>query len=110
MNIVSNPTRNAAKGQPCVRCLRNDGTVVAAHYQGFRSHRLGKGQRIKPHDLFVADLCAKCHAFFDGYGNRKRLLSWVDKLELSEEFLFYVALTQLRRVQQGIITIKGYEP
>jgi len=39
---------NAAEGQSCVNCGVNDGTVMAAHYQGMRSHAYGKGRGIKP--------------------------------------------------------------
>lgn len=51
---------------PCSRCGRQDGTVIPAHYSGLCSHRLGKGGKIKAHDL-VADLCSTCHSYMDGY-------------------------------------------
>lgn len=53
---------DAAKGQPCMRCGKEDGTTVAAHsnYQ-----EDGKGMGKKADDLFVAFLCADCHRWMD---------------------------------------------
>ncbi|MGZ5081546.1 MAG: DUF968 domain-containing protein [Usitatibacter sp.] len=46
----------------CVMCGANDGTVVAAHSnQG--EH--GKGKGLKAHDIYVAYLCHRCHAYVD---------------------------------------------
>lgn len=42
-NLLAN-----AKGKPCMKCGRNDGTVVAAHYCGLGAHRLGRGSKVKP--------------------------------------------------------------
>lgn len=57
----------AARGESCVNCGVSDDTIVAAHYQGLRSHQYGKGKGQKPHDILVADLCHKCHHAFDSY-------------------------------------------
>lgn len=105
--IRSKPMLTGAKGQSCVNCGVSDGTVVAAHYTGLRSHLLGKGKGIKCHDLMVADLCFKCHNAFDVDYDRS---SFEKKIDLSEQFLFLIAKTLLRRVDQGVITVKGHEP
>jgi len=105
--IRSKPMLAGAKDQSCVNCGVCDGTVVAAHYTGLRSHLLGKGKGIKSHDLMVADLCFKCHHAFDvDYDGS----SFEKKIDLSEQFLYLIARTLLRRVEQGIITVKGYKP
>jgi len=72
----------------CVRCYKpNEGDVVAAHYQGIRSHLFGKGRGIKPTDIVTAYLCAKCHQELDTYSNDE------ESLIRSEEFMFYILIT-----------------
>jgi len=95
----------SAKGQACINCGRRDDTVVAAHYTGLRSHMFGKGTGHKCHDLFVADLCYKCHKAFDGEESTPTLPQKIDK---SEQFLALICQTLLRRIDQGVISIKGY--
>jgi hypothetical protein len=80
-----------------------DGTVVAAHYQGFRSYALGKSKGCKPHDLAVADLCHKCHALFDNYDDSLIADPCMRKIDHSERFLFYILLTLVRRMQQEVL-------
>lgn len=88
--------REAAKDQSCVRCNDRDGTVCLAHYSGPWQHRFGKGKGIKGDDVAGADLCMRCHAFFDEYqeGNT---------VERSEEFLACCLLTVIRRIKQGVL-------
>jgi len=107
LKIRSKKYLKGAKDQSCVNCGVNDGTIVSAHYQGLRSHLYGKGTGTKPHDLLVADLCHKCHTIFDSQDLRLRHntlhnRNW-RKCEVSEEFLHCIALTLIRRAQQGII-------
>jgi|TARA_B100001094_G_scaffold163125_1_gene157873 hypothetical protein len=105
--VRSKPMLAGARDQSCVNCGVSDGTIVSAHYTGLRGHLLGKGKGIKCHDLMIADLCYKCHHSFDvGYDGS----SFEKKIDLSEQFLYLIAQTLLRRVDQGIITVKGYEP
>ena len=105
--VRSKPMLAGARDQSCVNCGASDGTIVSAHYTGLRGHLLGKGKGIKCHDLMIADLCHKCHYKFDvGYDGS----SFEKKIDLSEQFLYLIAQTLLRRVDQGIITVKGYEP
>lgn len=100
---------DAAEGQSCVHCGVRDGTVVAAHYQGMRQSQYGKGKGIKPHDLMIADLCGKCHYRFD---NDKivadSIKGYARQVDHSEEFLHCVALTWIRRVNQGVLKLPGW--
>lgn len=98
--IRSKKMLDAARGESCVRCDANDGTVVAAHYSGIYATRFGRGRGIKPHDFCVADLCSRCHGYFDSYENG-------NTDERAAEFMTYVLLTIHRRVINGDIIIKG---
>ena len=102
--IRSKKLLEAAKDQACINCGAKDGTVVAAHYTGLRSHRFGKGTGHKPHDLCIADLCHRCHYRFDVASDRG---SFAKKVDHSEQFLFLIIQTLIRRIDQGVITIKG---
>lgn len=95
---------DAARDQSCVNCTINDGTVVAAHYQGIRAYLFGKGKGQKPDDCYVADLCRRCHAQFDNYfsDTYKKKLTQEQKIDLSEQFMFCVLVTLRRRIDQGV--------
>jgi hypothetical protein len=90
---------DAANGQPCIKCGAI-GTTVAAHYQGKESSRLGKGFGIKPSDAATAELCQRCHAFFDGYETDNDYMR-------SQEFLMLVLLTIERRLHDGVLIVKN---
>ncbi len=54
----------AAKGEACVLCKKQDGTVVGAHLPGaLYGMPAGVGQ--KTHDWLVAHLCHDCHDKMD---------------------------------------------
>lgn len=92
---------NAAKDCPhCMHCGKpNDGTIVAAHYQGFRQHALGKGVATKPSDAATAFVCDECHNRFDG-----RLVGrCVSDIEHSEQFLFAIVKTHIWLLSEGVI-------
>lgn len=82
---------DAAEGQSCVRCGKQDGTIVGCHYTGLRQHTYGKGRGIKCSDAATADLCMECHAYFDQPQQRK-------SVDASEEFLHCIMLTIIRRL------------
>lgn len=86
----------AARGESCVRCGARDGTVVLAHYTGWRQAAFGKGRGCKGSDLIGAHLCMDCHEYFDRPAARK-------SIEVSEEFLFLVCLTVIRLQSRGVI-------
>lgn len=51
-----------ANGAPCMHCGQQDGTTVAAHAN---AAAYNKGAHHKADDVFVAYLCARCHAWLD---------------------------------------------
>ena len=90
-----------SRGRPCIKCGLEDGTIVAAHYQGFRSHAYGKGRGIKPHDAMAADLCHRCH----GDADRSRL---GDSREgHSRQFLLLIIASHLQRYAEGRYTAEA---
>lgn len=90
--------RSLARGQSCVACGVNDGTVVAAHYFGPRRQAYGGGIGRKGNDAVMAHLCMRCHLAMDTK-SRDKERRW----ELSEEFLHYCALTWIRLVNEGFV-------
>ncbi len=64
--LRSKKLRDFARGQSCVRCGADDGTIVGAHLaeQGW----CGRG--IKCGDDRIAHLCRRCHELLDSAGRR----------------------------------------
>jgi hypothetical protein len=86
----------SSQGQTCIKCGAPN--AYACHYNGPRQHSLGKGRGIKCHDLATAELCYKCdQEYLEGSTNPR----WPDKWYRSEEFLFWVVKTNIRRYEQG---------
>lgn len=85
---------------PCIRC-DSVGTTCGRHLNGLRQHRLGKGRGIKCHPLAVADFCAKCDAEFQEGSVPKSDHEW--RIAYSEEFLFWCLMSNIRRVERGIL-------
>lgn len=86
--------RKMAEGQSCIRCGADDGTIVLCHYSGVWQHKFGKGMRIKGSDLAAAELCAKCHRYFDEYHSGRSEYALAVR---SEDFLAMCLLTIIRR-------------
>ena len=95
--IILKKVKAGAKGAPCQRCHVENGTTVACHYQGPRSHIYGKGKGRKPWDIAVAYLCMKCHALMDSYLNDQ------DQWTRSEEFQHYIIMTWAYIIRAGIL-------
>ena len=91
--------REAARDQSCVRCGKQDGTVVLAHYTGARRMHYGGGFGIKCRDIFGAHLCGECHQWMDQL-SRDKSRKW----EHSEEFQHFILLTIKRLQDQGVLT------
>lgn len=88
----------SAKDQSCIRC-DIDGTTRACHYNGPRQHSYGKGRGIKCDDLMTADFCHDCDQdFTEGTTHL-----WENEWERSEDFLHWIAMTNIRRIKQGVI-------
>lgn len=93
---MSKITRKA-DGKTCIRCGKGMGTVRACHYNGPRQHALGKGRGVKAHDLATAEFCDDCDRDF----TEGTLHRWDTKWDRSEEFLYWVTLTNIRRYESG---------
>lgn len=89
----------SAKGQCCIRCGAPD--AYACHYNGIRQHHFGKGRGIKANDFMTAEFCYKCDMDF----TEGSTADFVDKTDRSEQFLFWIAMTNLRRIENNIIKI-----
>ena len=98
MTFRSKKLLESARGQSCIRCGADDGTVVAAHYTGYRRLELGGGFGIKVADCAHAALCMRCHQFMDQTGRDKSR-----QIEHSEEFLLLCVKTAMRLYDQGIL-------
>lgn len=89
----------ASRGSYCIRCGAPD--AYSCHYNGIRQHSFGKGRGIKANDLMTAEFCHKCDQDFSE-GNKKNFESSEDR---SEQFLFYIAMTNIRRLEQGLLKV-----
>ena len=86
---------DSAKGSVCIKCQAPH--AYACHYNGPRQHSLGKGRGRKCHDLMSAEFCHRCdQEFTEGSTS----LKWKDKWERSEEFMYWIGLTNIRRYEE----------
>ena len=92
--------REAARGQSCIRCGVDNGTIVLAHYSGVRRSNYGGGLGIKVHDLVGAHLCVDCHRTMD-----TEIKSKENRWLISEEMQHLCLLTILRLLEQGKIKV-----
>ena len=84
-----------ARGQSCVSCGIEDGTVVWAHANGYE---WGKGMGIKSHDCMGMMLCAECHARLDQGSLWNR--------EQKREFTYrMICKTHIRLWEQGMVKV-----
>lgn len=88
----------ASRGSVCIRCSAPD--AYSCHYNGKRQMALGKGRGIKCHDLATAEFCHACDARFTEGSIH---VDWETKWERSEEFLYYILQTNIRRLKEGVI-------
>jgi hypothetical protein len=88
----------AARGEACILCGKNDGTTVAAHINGPLASKLGRGMGQKPDDIFCAHLCHQCHDQMDG-----RVPCALPHNEMLELWPELVMLTQRRLREMGIL-------
>ena len=91
-----------SKGQECIKCGGPD--AYACHYNGPRQILFGKGRGIKAHDLVTAEFCHSCdQEFTEG----STALRWDNKWDRSEEFLYWICLTNIRRFENSILIMGG---
>jgi len=89
----------SSKGEDCIRCGAPN--AYSCHYNGIRQHFLGKGRGIKANDLATAEFCHNCDNDFSE-GN---LSGFIDDTDRSEQFLFFVTMTNIRRLKNGVIKL-----
>lgn len=92
----------AARGQRCVCCGADDGTIVAAH-SNLSEH--GKGGHHKAHDCMVAWLCMRCHTWYDTDAQRTlvtRLHDWAQH-EKGEFIATMICRTIVEAFKQGVL-------
>lgn len=87
---------DSAAGKTCIRCTRY-GETRACHYCGFRAYAYGKGRGIKANDLMTAEFCQECDDLFSE-ANYDKWDGGSKSVERSEEFLHWVAMTNIRRL------------
>ena len=87
---------DSAKGSICIKCQAPG--AYACHYNGPRQHDFGKGRGRKAHDLMSAEFCHRCdQEFTEGSTDP----GWKDKWERSEEFMYWIGMTNIRRCEEG---------
>lgn len=86
-----------ARGQACVWCGSEDGTIVAAH-SNLMEH--GKGKGLKAHDGMHAWLCYRCHTEYDQGAKMNRE-------EKRDFILAAICKTYQRMWEQELIKVKG---
>lgn len=92
-----------AEGRSCVKCGRDDKTIVAAHYHGRYANLFGRGYAKKSDDFMAAHLCHFCHWQFDTPELDKTEYNSEEEREL--ELLVCIARTWRRLIDIGMITI-----
>lgn len=95
--IRSKAIRDAANGQECMVCDRNDGTTVLAH---LNNGWAGKGAGQKADDIAGFFSCSECHDKYDGRGSTR--------LYNEDYFVMRAMYRTIRRLWElGILSIQG---
>ena len=96
--IRSKAITQAANGEACTVCERNDGTTVFCHLnEGWA----GKGMGQKADDIAGFFGCRECHDIYDGRGG-------LDVIPYSNDVVVRAMYRTWRRlIEKGVITIKG---
>lgn len=104
--IRSKAITQAAKGEPCTVCGKNDGTTVFCH---LNESWAGKGMGQKADDIAGFFACHRCHSYYD---EKIQLYSGVtmNPTWFTPETIMRAMYRTWRRLYDlGIITIKGAE-
>lgn len=97
MTFRSKKLLDLARGQACVMCGCDDGTIVSAH-SNLLEH--GKGRGLKAHDGMISWLCMRCHTELDqGTG--------MSKQERREFILESICKTYMEMWNKDLIQVKG---
>lgn len=97
MTFRSKKLLDLARGQACVMCGCDDGTIVSAH-SNLLEH--GKGKGLKAHDGMIAWLCMRCHTTLD-QGTQ------MSKAERREFILEAICKTYMQMWDKEFIQVKG---
>lgn len=93
---------DSARGQACIRCGAEH--AYACHYNGFRQQMFGKGRGQKCSDIATAEFCHKCdQRFNEGSQNEAWGTGMIGDTARSEEFLYFIMLTNIRRYKEGVL-------
>lgn len=95
--IRSKAIRDAANGESCTVCGRNDGTTVFCH---LNNGWAGKGMGKKADDLAGFFGCGECHRLYDTH----------ESMPNDAQVLMALFKTTRRLWELGIISIKGEKP
>jgi hypothetical protein len=87
------------KGHNCIRCGSPD--AYACHYNGIRQHSFGKGRGIKANNLMTAEFCYHCDQLY----TEGSTVGFDDKVDRSEQFMFWVSMTNIARISRGDLII-----
>jgi len=97
--IRSKAITQAAKGEPCTVCGKNDGTTVFCH---LNESWAGKGMGRKASDIAGFFGCHYCHSGYDGNPDGNYAVTYL-------EIMRAMYRTWVRLIEKNIITIKGAE-
>lgn len=89
---------DAARDVPCIRCGRA-GETRACHFNGLGQLQYGKGRGQKCSDLMTAEFCQACDSLFTEGSTHE---FWHNKESRAGDFLHWIALTNIRRLERGI--------
>ncbi len=87
-----------SKGQNCIRCGADD--AYSAHYNGTYQHWYGKGRGTKCNDLATAEFCYKCDQ-----DHSEGVNIYFSKEERDAQFLHFIMMTNIRRLEEGVINV-----
>ena len=91
--IRSKAITQAAYGEDCCMCGRNDNTTVACH---LNEQWAGKGMGLKASDIAIFFGCSTCHKDYDVYARIS-----------DKQLMRAMYRTWVRLIEMGIIQIKG---
>ena len=94
---------DAARNMPCIRCGKV-GETRACHYNGPRQHDFGKGRGQKCSDLMTSEFCDDCDRVFSEGKCVVNAPPIEAKWVRSEDFLYWIAMTNIRRIENGWFT------
>lgn len=89
----------SSRGQDCIRCTAPG--AYACHYSGPRQHAFGKGRGRKCSDVASAEFCHKCDQVF----SEGSTAEFDDKWERSEQFMYWIMMTNIRRIERGVLKV-----